>query len=276
MVAFHVSTAGEKLDAVMGIGLAGLFFLTIKVGLLTGPGRKVLEALISSNKRLLGAQVTRLVSQTASRLVGSVHNVIQIPFALYLLNDELLQSDHIYANTPLSKVCMTITAGYFMVDLFICIWKYNDEGPLYLMHAAFSFFSFAYGVINNMLHFYGAAFIMWELSTPFVHLRWLLHKMDMNNTRFYIINGALMILTFFASRCIWGLWVSYDFWVQSMKELAHPTPDGFPAFAVHIYRLANICLTALNIYWFCKMMTKAIAVLMGSSSAEKDMYAKGE
>lgn len=70
--------------------------------------------------------------------------------------------------------------------------------------------------------------------------------------------------------------VSYDFWIESMRELANPTPNGFPPLAAYVYRLANVCLTALNFYWFLKMMKKGIAVLAGFSSIENDMDSKGE
>ncbi|CAD7695019.1 unnamed protein product [Ostreobium quekettii] len=265
-----------EMDAAVGIGIAGLFFLVLKAALIVGPGRRMLEAVITTNKKLVAKQVTQLVSQSASRVVGSIHNAIQIPFALYLLSDETIQSDHIYGITPLSKTCMCITAGYFLVDLIICIWKYHEEGPLYLMHAGFSFLLFAHGVLHNFNHFYGAAFLMWEVSTPFVHLRWFLHKMDLGSTRIYFYNGLLMIISFFSCRCIWGLWVSYDFWAKTASELVSPSPGGFPAIWTYIYRLANVALCVLNFYWFSKMVAKAAAFFHGGAAADQNVHAKGE
>ncbi|CAD7695980.1 unnamed protein product [Ostreobium quekettii] len=266
----------EFLDGALRIGVASLFFLSVKAALIVGPGRRMLESIISTNKRLVTKQVSHLVSQTASRVVGFLHNAIQVPFALYLLSDETMQSDHIYAFTPMSQLCMCITAGYFLVDLLICIWKYHEEGPLYLMHASFAFVLFAHGVISNLNHYYGAAFLMWEVSTPFVHLRWIMHKMDMGTTKIYFYNGLLMLLTFFGCRCVWGMWVSYDFWARTARELVSPTPGGFPPVWAYIFRLANVALTVLNFYWFSKMVAKAAAFLVAGAAADQNMQEKGE
>ncbi len=34
---------------------------------------------------------------------------------------------------------------------------------------------------------------MWELSTAFVHLRWLLYKLGHTKSRLYIVNGIAMV-----------------------------------------------------------------------------------
>jgi hypothetical protein len=55
----------------------------------------------------------------------------------------------------------------------------------------------------------GAGFLLWELSTPFVHLRWLLHKSGRDKQRIYAVNGLLMAMVFFLCRPAWGTWLSY-------------------------------------------------------------------
>lgn len=55
----------------------------------------------------------------------------------------------------------------------------------------------------------GAGFLLWELSTPFVHLRWLLHKSGRDKQRIYAVNGLLMAVVFFLCRPVWGTWLSY-------------------------------------------------------------------
>lgn len=55
----------------------------------------------------------------------------------------------------------------------------------------------------------GAGFLLWELSTPFVHLRWLLHKSGRERARLYVVNGLVMMVVFFLCRPVWGTWLSY-------------------------------------------------------------------
>ena len=50
----------------------------------------------------------------------------------------------------------------------------------------------------------GAAFLMWELSTPFVYMRWFLFTLGKAESKAYIINGLLMVGTFFVARNVFG------------------------------------------------------------------------
>lgn len=53
--------------------------------------------------------------------------------------------------------------------------------------------------------FAGISFLLWELSTPFVHARWLMHHLHMEHTKIYFINGLLMLISFFSVRCVYGI-----------------------------------------------------------------------
>ncbi len=50
----------------------------------------------------------------------------------------------------------------------------------------------------------GALFMLWELSTPFVFARWLLHALGRHESRLYIANGVAMIVVFFLCRNLLG------------------------------------------------------------------------
>ena len=45
---------------------------------------------------------------------------------------------------------------------------------------------------------------MWELSTPFVYMRWFLFTLGKSESKAYIINGLLMVGTFFVARNVFG------------------------------------------------------------------------
>jgi hypothetical protein len=51
----------------------------------------------------------------------------------------------------------------------------------------------------------GAAFLMWEVSTPFVYMRWFLFTLGKSQSKAYIVNGLLMVATFFVFRNIMGV-----------------------------------------------------------------------
>ena len=48
-------------------------------------------------------------------------------------------------------------------------------------------------------------YLMWEVSTPCVYLRWLLAHLGRNNTKLYVANGLAMLGTFFVARNLLGL-----------------------------------------------------------------------
>lgn len=47
--------------------------------------------------------------------------------------------------------------------------------------------------------------MLWELSTPFVYIRWFLVKMGYSDTKAYKLNGIMMLLVFFLCRNVVGL-----------------------------------------------------------------------
>ena len=111
---------------------------------------------------------------------------------------------------------------------------------------------------------------MWELSTPFVHIRWLLSAMGRSDGRLYIANGLAMVAVFFCCRNVWGTWCSVRFFQATQAELDTPRPDGFSPAGIWGYRIANVSLNALNALWFYKMATKAAKLLLaGDGKGQK-------
>ena len=51
----------------------------------------------------------------------------------------------------------------------------------------------------------GAAFLLWECSTPFVYARWFLFTLGKSETKAYIINGLCMLASFFIFRNVMGV-----------------------------------------------------------------------
>ena len=124
----------------------------------------------------------------------------------------------------------------------------------------------------------GASFLLWELSTPFVHARWLMHILHLHDSNAYFINGIIMLITFFSVRCVYGICkssqtslfrhddtmvcitdLSFDFWKTSAVELQHLRSDGLSSGVIWLYRTVNIGLNGLNLFWMTKMIQKATA-----------------
>jgi hypothetical protein len=102
--------------------------------------------------------------------------------------------------------------GYFAYDTAECLLRFEHEGPEFLLHGVFCFVVFTSLTHLRLMHWYGAGFLMWELSTPFMHLRWVLYKMAKDKGALYAANGAAGMLTFFLCRVVWGPVISALFW----------------------------------------------------------------
>jgi hypothetical protein len=112
--------------------------------------------------------------------------------------------------------------------------------------------------VPTMLHFYGAGFLMWELSSFFVHYRWFLFKASPPASKsLQLANGLALLLSFFGARIVWGFYLSWLYW---RDILAYPAAS---ASFVNTTLVANVALNVLNSYWFFLIFMKAVEALSG-------------
>lgn len=101
---------------------------------------------------------------------------------------------------------------------------------------------------------YGFVYLM-EFSTPFVSVRGILSTLQLKDTRAYIVNGLLMLVTFAVCRVI--MWPALYYWYGRMVGL-----NMFQA----VWSLPLTCKigTAIlflpQVYWFYLMLRGAMTV----------------
>lgn len=143
-----------------------------------------------------------------------------------------------------------------------------------------------------MTNFYGCTFILYELSSPFLNFHWFFDKLGMTGSRAQLVNGIVLLFTFFSCRLVWGTYHSIklyqDLWTAirhtPLTADIHPeamykdTPGSREALAgrsaapIHsnVMRFArdeyvpiwlavavagsNVVLNTLNYVWFRKMI----------------------
>lgn len=133
-------------------------------------------------------------------------------------------------------------------------------------------------------NFYGVNFVLYELSTPFLNIHWVLDKLDMTGTPTQLYNGICLLLSFFGCRLVWGTFqtikLSKDIisaWGENAAGscyrpvmiladgvLKAPEADRplqctyeFPRTLLAVYLVSNTVLSGLNFYWF-GLMLKAL------------------
>ena len=168
-------------------------------------------------------------------------------------------------------------AGYFAWDAVISAMHMDVFGVGLLAHALAALVIVILGFVRS-LHFlnlsrpprcaadlyckrpfanyYGIAFVLYELSTPFLDFHWLFDKCHMTGSRIQLYNGIMLVLVFFGCRLAWGSYLSIriyqDIWLLQNSPLSKDTK--FPLWMVYLYFGMNTTLTTLNVYWFGQMI----------------------
>lgn len=181
--------------------------------------------------------------QLSKRMTSCVHCFIQIPLAVVVLSYPDLWIEKL-GFTDLSKFIINISAGYFLYDVHLCITNYKSEGILNLIHALYCCTLYQYVALLKIYQFYLVSALLWEISTPFLHLRWYFYKIRSLGTM-YNINNILLVTTFFVFRIIWGTLISYWF-------LGELNTNKF----AYILKTCVLIGNLLNYYWFSIMISK--------------------
>ncbi|THX85111.1 DUF887-domain-containing protein [Aureobasidium pullulans] len=186
----------------------------------------------------------------------------------------------------------SLAGGYFIWDLFTCTYHIDIFGVGMLMHAISACTVFSLG-FRPFLNYYGPVFILYELSSPALNMHWFMDKLNMTGSIYQLINGIILISTFFFCRLVWGsvnsVLVFKDIWIAMQNGgvvgldqnlglkygLDQPTaaviPQDqpffgsedimryagartLPAWLALSYLASNIVLNVLNWYWFAKMI----------------------
>jgi len=119
-----------------------------------------------------------------------------------------------------------------------------------------------YGVatVFQVYHYYAPTFLLFEATTLFVNVRWLLVELQLKDTKLYLYNGLALLLAWFVVRILWGYTSSFFFWLDTLaayREASIRTP------VMAWYMVANVSLNLLNTVWFFKIVKGAVKALSG-------------
>eukprot|EP00873_Tetraselmis_striata_P034949 jgi/Tetstr1/455213/TSEL_042062.t1 len=244
------------------VALSTFLFLLLDWVLSRRPLRAAIVAACTRPGEKLGEAERRTVFQQASsRLLGEVFNMLALPLALMVLADPEMWADRLHASTHTSQSLLLVCSGYFIHDSVICIRHVQHEGGMYLLHALCCMSIYTYGAFSGLQHLYGAAFILYEASTPFVHAHWYLLRLGRSGSKLFIANGLAMLAVFFCVRNVFGNAMSVDYFLATSAVLAAPGSSRLPAATIWGYRAANVTLNLLNLIWVTKIAAGAAKAL---------------
>ncbi|KAI3654270.1 hypothetical protein MP228_000989 [Amoeboaphelidium protococcarum] len=216
----------------------------------------VWQAVMLASRRvspLLVPQYAKLLRQKQIqwdiRVVAFLHSVLISALSLVVLNDEQLYRNRLLGYSYISGQVYAIAIGFFTWDLYICIVHYKDYGLGFLVHALSCLLVFLYSMTPFAMY-YGAVFLLFELSTPFLNMHWFMIKLQREGSKWYRVNGVLLAVSFFLVRIIYGFYMSFQF----LRDL-HYHQAAVPLFHKTLYPLANVVLNSLNLFWFSKILS---------------------
>jgi hypothetical protein len=192
------------------------------------------------------------------RVVSFIQAIIICILGIPVFNNTFLNDDRVYATTPYSKFYTAMALSYFIWDTAVTSYYVKYFGFGFLIHGIVSTLVFTIALENGFIHYYSAIFLLFEISTPFLDIRWIGLKFKVLNETIELINNIILILIFFFVRICWG-WYQVARLAVDLHSVKHE--PGFPYIGASIILSCNIILDILNMYWFGKMMTVAIETL---------------
>jgi len=114
------------------------------------------------------AKRKRTATQMLPRAVCFVHNVLQVPLALAILLDPPFRRDPMFYSTPFSRLVMLVSAGYFAYDTLECIWRFEHEGPEFLLHGVMCFVTYSQLYRSRQMNWLGVEFFCFSVVFVFV------------------------------------------------------------------------------------------------------------
>lgn len=156
--------------------------------------------------------------------------------------------------TPWAGMTCASACGYFVWDTWVSCKHSTLFGMGFVLHAVAALITFLQSFYPFMLN-YGAPFVWFEASTPFVNIHWFAtHVKGLVSERMYKINGLSLITVFFLCRIVSGPINGYFMF----KEAFTSELPGVPTVAVYLVLTCYLSLVLLNFFWFSKMIRLAL------------------
>ena len=208
-------------------------------------------------------------SYWAASVVSVVNCLVLVPMAAAASMELplLSPSASFSINSPLSTQACLAMVGYTTYDLMPLLWHRAEWGGvgMYLVHHVCTVLSWGISAGSGYSHSITVSVLFLEATGPFVNLRWFLSAHGYKETKFYIANGVVMFLLFFALRVVFNWWIFITRFILHWDEFTTQQPTYIAAADLFFFPI-NL---ALQLLWFSKIVKGILALLSGSSKKKK-------
>lgn len=106
--------------------------------------------------------------------------------------------------------------------------------------------------------------LLFELSTPFLHIRWFLIKTNRANNMFAHLNDYCFVLFFFIARVVMG--PIYFYWYISVVHLDIESKIHY------VFIPSMVISNALNYFWFVSILKSAMVASPSKKRKQNEKY----
>lgn len=175
----------------------------------------------------------------------------------------------IYRTNFISDAVLGFSVGYFLSDLTYMFQNQFLWQPEMAAHHIAALASVAAASFRHHAHNYTLALLATECTTPCVNLRWLLDKMDMKDSRLYLMNGMTLMILWLLGRIV----LFFFFFAHAARHLDEIRQ--LPWTSLLLVVVVPVLLFALNLFWFAKILRGALKLLAGGSKHKAVQQAEG-
>ncbi|KAJ6597184.1 TLC domain-containing protein [Mycena vulgaris] len=207
-------------------------------------------ALVPIIGRLFFPSWARMGSRTrnnwAVHICSQFHAIIIIPLALRCLALPELDADRAFGWTEASGTVQAVASGYFLWDSIDAIVNFEDLG--FVLHGL-ACLGIYLSSFQPFLAYYASRCLLWEASTFFLNIHWMLDKTNRTGSTLQLVNGVFLVATFFFVRLMFGGYTSYQFF-----QTLYYGRNEIPPLAIALTGAGNVLLQGLNWFWLAKMI----------------------
>lgn len=184
-----------------------------------------------------------------AHVVSFMHSAVIVPFATYCWLVDTKGDDPLFGYSYFTGQVYAVSLGYFLWDMAFSLLY---EGPAFLMHATLAAFAalFTYWPFVQRS---GLWFLLWEASTPFLNMHWFLDKLGKTGSRLQLVNAAFLLASYVIVRLTLGVYFTGQL-IFSLWNPEDQRVQDIPAMLRFFYSIGAPALTALNYFWFYKMV----------------------
>jgi hypothetical protein len=203
---------------------------------------------------------------------STLHALISGIGAAYIyITPSPIQEDYLYGYSYQAETLIIHSIAYFVGDCFEMmryVKPFTGADWVFVAHHIGAIIAFGCPLLFELGYYVAACALIFELSTPFLTIRWWLYQLEMKDTVIFQIFEFLFVVSFVAIRTIWGILVYsrdvcqfiFPFMMGKVIKTTHyrPASDGQARAMSFVAFFLLIAFNSLNLFFLVGIVRMVI------------------